>query len=203
MAEKFTPFTPQDSVMLLIDHQQGTLNFCRNISQKTIVQNTRALARIAKALDMPVVLTTSQEDHAQGPLIPDMQEILPEAYEARIKRSGMANAWHDDNYRNAVLKAAGGRKNIIMAGLTNDVCIVYPSISMVEEGFRVQVVQDAGGSPNAIGEDAARRRWENHGVVTTSTNQLVAELGVDWSTEAGGKLIQITFEEVISHLDEM
>ncbi|MGA4960310.1 isochorismatase family protein [Streptomyces lavendulocolor] len=203
MAEMFTPFTPQDSVMLLIDHQQGTLNFCRNISQKTIVQNARALARIAKALDMPVVLTTSQEDHAQGPLIPDMQEILPEAYEARIKRSGMANAWHDENYRNAVLKAADGRKNIIMAGLTNDVCIVYPSISMVEEGFRVQVVQDAGGSPNAIGEDAARRRWENHGVVTTSTNQLVAELGVDWSTEAGGKLIQITFEEVISHLDEM
>jgi nicotinamidase-related amidase len=203
MAEKFTPFTPQDSVMLLIDHQQGTLNFCRNISQKTIVQNARALARIAKALDMPVVLTTSQEDHAQGPLIPDMQEILPEAYEARIKRSGMANAWHDENYRNAVLKAADVRKNIIMAGLTNDVCIVYPSISMVEEGFRVQVVQDAGGSPNAIGEDAARRRWENHGVVTTSTNQLVAELGVDWSTEAGGKLIQITFEEVISHPDEM
>lgn len=149
MAEKFTPFTPQDSVMLLIDHQQGTLNFCRNISRKTIVQNARALARIAKALDMPVVLTTSQEDHAQGPLIPDMQEILPEAYEARIKRSGMANAWHDENYRNAVLKAADGRKNIIMAGLTNDVCIVYPSISMVEEGFRVQVVQDAGGSPNA------------------------------------------------------
>ncbi|MFD3701443.1 isochorismatase family protein [Streptomyces sp. NPDC058646] len=203
MPEKFTPFTPQDSVMLLIDHQQGTLDFCRNISRTTIVQNARALARIAKALDMPVVLTTSQEDHAQGPLIPDMQEILPEAYEARIKRSGMANAWHDENYRNAVLKAADGRKNIIMAGLTNDVCIVYPSISMVEEGFNVQVVQDAGGSPNAIGEDAARRRWENYGVVTTSTNQLVAELGVDWSTEAGGKLIQITFEEVISHLDEM
>ncbi|MFB0620834.1 hypothetical protein [Streptomyces sp. AGS-58] len=58
----------------------------------------------------------------------------------------MANAWHDPNYRNAVLEAAGDRKNIITAGLTNDVCIVYPSISMVEEGFNVQVVQDAGGS---------------------------------------------------------
>lgn len=89
MAEKFTAFTPQDSVMLLIDHQQGTLNFCRNISRKTIVQNARALARIAKALEVPVVLTTSQEDHAQGPLIPDMQEILPEA----TRRGSSARAW--------------------------------------------------------------------------------------------------------------
>lgn len=90
-----------------------------------------------------------------------------------------------------------------MAGLTNDVCIVFPSILMVQEGFRVQVVQDAGGSPNTIGEDAARRRWESYGVVTTSTNQLIAQLGVDWSTADGGKLIAITFEEVISHLDDM
>lgn len=102
-----------------------------------------------------------------------------------------------------MLEAADGRTNIIMAGLTNDVCIVYPSISMVEDGFRVQAVQDAGGSPNQIAEDAARRRWEAHGVVTTSTNQLIAELGVDWSSETGSKLIQITFEEVIAHLDEM
>ena len=75
-----------------------------------IIQNTRALARFAKALDMPVVLTTSQENHAQGPLITDLTEILPEAYKARVKRSGIAN----------------GKKNIIMAGLTNDVCIAYP-----------------------------------------------------------------------------
>ncbi|MGB3685607.1 MAG: hypothetical protein WA991_07270 [Ornithinimicrobium sp.] len=78
-----------------------------------------------------------------------------------------------------------------MAGLTNDVCIVFPSILMVQESFRVQVVQDAGGSPNTIGEDAARRRWESYGVVTTSTNQLIAQLGVDWSTADGGKLIAI------------
>lgn len=203
MSTKFTPFTKSDSVMLLIDHQVGTLGFCRNISRATIVANTRALARVAAALDMPIVLTSSQEGHAQGLLIDDVQQLLPEAYEARVKRGGLANAWSDPHYRDAVLKAADGRKNIIMAGLTNDVCIVFPSIAMVEEGFRVQVVQDAGGSPNAIGEAAARRRWENHGVVTTSTNQLIAELGVDWSTDDGGKLIAIAFEEVISHLDEM
>jgi nicotinamidase-related amidase len=81
-------FTPEDSVMLPIDHQVGTLTFCRNIPQSMIVQNTRALARFAKALDMPVVLTTSQEEDAQGPLIPAMKELLPDEYETRVKRAG-------------------------------------------------------------------------------------------------------------------
>jgi len=63
--------------MLLIDHQHGTLGFCRNIPRAAIVQDTRALARIAKALEMPVVLTISQEDHAQGPLIPNMPTTPP------------------------------------------------------------------------------------------------------------------------------
>ncbi len=198
-----TQFTPENSIMLLIDHQQGTLGFCRNISTKMIIQNTRALARFAKALNMPVVLTTSQEDHAQGPLIPDMKEILPEAYEVRVKRSGIANAWNDPNYRAAVEKAANGKKNIIMAGLTNDVCIAYPSASMVADGYNILVVQDAGGSPSQMADDVARRYWEKAGARTITVNALAAELGKDWSSENGGKMIGIVFEEIISQLDEM
>lgn len=196
-------FTPETSVMLLIDHQVGTLGFCRNIPEKMIVQNTRALARFAKALEMPVVLTTSQEENAQGPLIPAMEEILPEAYAARVKRSGVANAWNDPDYRSAVEAAAGDRKNLIVAGLTNDVCIAYPALSMVEAGYRVLVVQDAGGSPNQIAEDTARRFWENAGARTTTTNALAAELGQDWSSPNGAAMIGIVFEEIISQLDEM
>ena len=83
----------------------------------------------------------------QGLLLPELKELLPEEYDSRIKRKGITNAWDDINYKEAILKAANGRKNVIMAGLTNDVCIVYPSISMVEEGFDVQVVIDAGSLP--------------------------------------------------------
>ncbi|XP_055345060.1 probable hydrolase YcaC [Paramacrobiotus metropolitanus] len=196
-------FSPADSVMLLIDHQQGTLNFCRNIPHKMIIQNTRALARFAAALHMPVVLTTSQEERAQGPLIPDLKELLPEAYDARVKRTGVANAWNDPAYRKAVETAARGRKNIIMAGLTNDVCIAYPAVSMCEAGYHVMVVQDAGGSPSTMADENARRFWERAGARTITVNALACEMGKDWSTPEGGKMIGIVMEEIIGHLDEM
>jgi len=196
-------FNVEDSVMLLIDHQVGTLGFCRNIPQKMIIQNARALARFAKALNMPVVLTTSQEENAQGLLIPDMADILPEAYAARVKRSGIANAWADPRYKAAVEKVAIGRKDLIIAGLTNDVCVAYPAASMVADGYNVLVVQDAGGSPNKLAEDNARRFWERAGARTITTNALAAELGKDWSSENGGRMIGIVFEEIISRLDEM
>lgn len=193
-------FKIEDTVMLLIDHQEGTLNFAANRSHDIIISRTRALARVAKELNIPVVLTTSQEDRAQGPLIKDLQEILPEQYKNRIKRAGVTNAWNDADYKAAVLKAAAGKKNVIMAGLTNDVCIVWPSISMHEEGFDVQVVIDAGGSPTEIADDVARRTWENQGVRTTTFNQLISELVHSWATPEGEKVIPVLFEEIFSKL---
>ena len=190
-------FKKEDTIMLLIDHQVGTINFATNRPRAMIVSRTRALARMAKALDIPVVLTCSMEDQMQGLLLPELKELLPEEYNNRIKRKGITNAWDDVNYKEAVLKAANGRKNVIMAGLTNDVCIVYPSISMVEEGFDVQVVIDAGGSPTQIADDIAQQTWEKAGVRTTAINQLITEFASSWENEDGGTLIQILGEEII------
>lgn len=193
-------FEVDNTVMLLIDHQVGTLNFAASLPHDVIISRTRTLARMAKELGIPVVLTTSQEDKVQGPLIPDLKEILPEAYEKRIKRTGVTNAWKDEEYKKAVLEAANGKKNIIMAGLTNDVCVVWPSISMQEEGYNVQVVIDAGGSPTAIADDVARKTWENKGVRTTSINQLVAELISSWETPEGQKVVPILHQEIFSKM---
>lgn len=195
-------FTKDDTVMLLIDHQTGTLNFAANRPHEMIISRTRALAKFAKALDIPVVLTSSQEDHAQGPLIQDLQELLPQEFEGRVKREGITNAWDDENFKNAVLKAAAGRKNVIMAGLTNDVCIVWPSISMQEEGFNVQVVLDAGGSPSQIADDIAQQTWESQGVRTTTINQIISEMVHNWATEDGQKVLPILFEEVMSKVGQ-
>jgi len=195
-------FKKDDTVMLLIDHQTGTLNFAANRPHEMIVSRTRALAKLAKALDIPVVLTSSQEDHAQGPLLQDLQDLLPEEFENRVKRAGITNAWDDQAYKAAVLKTANGRKNVIMAGLTNDVCIVWPSISMQEEGFDVQVVIDAGGSPSQIADDIAQQTWESKGVRTTTINQLISEMVHNWATEDGQKVLPILFEEVMSKVGQ-
>ena len=87
-----------------------------------------------------------------------------------------------------------------MAGLTNDVCIVWPSISLKEEGFDVQVVIDGGGSPTEIADDVARKTWENQGVRTTTINQFVSEVIPSWATPEGEKVKLIMGEEIFSLL---
>lgn len=146
-------FTTENAVMLLIDHQVGTIKLAISTPYDELVRNTRALARTAIAANMPLVLTSSQEDHFQGLLLDDLQQIAPEAYAGRVKRPGVVDAWAYAPFRVAV--EAFSRKKLIMAGLTNDVCIVYPAISAVEDGYEVQVVVDAGGSPTKAADDAA------------------------------------------------
>lgn len=90
-------------------------------------ENTLALAKTAKILNIPVVLTSSQEQNVQGPLLPELEQILPEAFAARVQRAGIVNAWSDPHFKKAV--EAKGRRNLIMAGVTTDVCLVYPAIS--------------------------------------------------------------------------
>jgi nicotinamidase-related amidase len=195
MTAKMPTFTPADSALLLVDHQTGTMQLIKNIPLDVAKRNTLALAKTAKILNIPVVLTSSQEQNAQGPLLPELEQILPDEFAARVKRAGIVNAWNDPNFVAAVKKT--GRKNLIMAGVTTDVCLVFPAISAVREGFNVQAVMDASGSPFDISEEMSRRRMENEGVVLTATNTLMAELAQDWSRPEGGQLLGILFNEVL------
>jgi nicotinamidase-related amidase len=191
-------FNGLNAAMLLIDHQIGTMSWVRSAPLEEIKKNTVVLAKAARALNMPVILTSSMEEHVQGPLMPELQAILPEAFAARIKRVGVVDAMDDENFASAV--RATGRKNLLMAGITTDVCVVYPAITAVQQGYSVQVVVDACGSPSKIADDVALRRMEKAGVTLTSTNQAIAELARKWTTPEGGKLIEILFKDVLSKL---
>ena len=193
-------FTVENSAMLLIDHQQGTIKLAKNISYDEIVQNARALARTAKETGMPVVLTSSEEENFQGLLLEDLQKLLPEDYEKRIKRPGIVDAWAFEPFRQAV--EATGKKKLIMSGLTNDVCIVFPAISAVEAGYEVQVVIDAGGSPTQVADETSTQRMKDHGVTLTTTNQIMAELAYDWANGPGHQIQTIMYEEVLVKLIE-
>lgn len=187
-------FTPENSALVLIDHQVGTLQFVHNMSSDESLRNAVMLAKAANAYGMPVVLTTSMEDRLQGPTAPALQEVLPEAYKNRIKRTGIVNAWAEPNFSGAV--RATGRKKIIMAAVTTDICLIFPSISAVQEGFDVLAVLDASGSSYEVQENLARRRMEHAGVVLTTTNTAIAELVQDWSTPQGSELIQLLIATV-------
>jgi nicotinamidase-related amidase len=187
-------FTPDNCALVLIDHQVGTLQFVHTMSPETSLQNAIMLAKAAKAYSMPVVLTTSQEDHPQGPTAPALQEALPEAYESRVKRTGIVNAWADPNFSAAV--RGTGRKKLIMAAVTTDICLIFPAISAVQEGFKVLAVLDASGSSFDVQEELARRRMATAGVMLTTTNTAIAELVQDWSTPQGSQLIQLLMATV-------
>lgn len=185
----FSRFTADNAALLLIDHQIGTMSWVHSIAFDELKRNALMLAQAARILQMPVVLTSSMEEYAQGPLLSELEGILPEAFAARIKRSGIVNAMDDAHFAAAV--QATGRKRLIIAGVTNDVCTVYPALSLLQDGFEVQVVADAGGSPTTRADDIALRRMEQAGITLTSTNQLIAELAGSWATPEGGQLIQL------------
>jgi nicotinamidase-related amidase len=191
-------FTIENSALLLIDHQVGTLSWVRSLDLDVIKTNTLVLAKSAQATGMPVLLTSSMETQAQGLLFAELQQVLPDAYKNRIQREGQVDCMTDQTFSAAV--EVMQRKNLIMAGITTDVCIVYPAITAVEAGYQVQVVVDACGSPTKLGDEIALRRMEKAGVILTTTNQLIAELGQNWSSVNGSKLISILFEDILSKL---
>lgn len=182
-------FTPDNSALVLIDYQVGTLQLIRNVSSDVSLRNAVMLVKAAERLKMPIVFTTSQEDQIQGPLAPELQHASPAAFKARVKRVGIVNAWSDPKFSGAV--EGTGRKNLIMGGVTTDICLIFPSISAVQLGFTVQAVIDASGSSYDLQEEMSRRRMEQTGVVLTTTNTVIAELVQDWATPAGMELVKL------------
>ena len=164
---KFERFTADKTALLLIDHQVGTMGWVKSIPFDEMKRNALMLAKTAEIPKVPVVMTSSMEEYAQGPLISELAGIFPAEFAARIKRVG-----------------------VVIAGVTNDMCTVYPALTLVSQGYDVQVVADAGGSPSKMADDMALRRMEKNGVTLTSTNQLIAELAGSWATPEGGRIVQ-------------
>ena len=179
-------FNPSNAAMLLIDHQVGTMGWTHSHDINLVKQNALKLARIAKALDMPTVVTSSMEDQVQGPLVSELEQILPEAFAARIKRPGIVNAMHHEGFNKAV--KATGRKKLFVAGITTEICVTFPVLQMLDEGYEVQVSADASASYTKYGDDLALRRMERAGAVITTVDQIISELAIDWTSPNGQKL---------------
>lgn len=185
-------FNADNAAMLLIDHQIGTIEWMHSAPKDEVRRNTLALAKSAKAVGMPVLLTSSMEWEAQGPLFPELQDILPEAFEARIKREGIVDAFDDPNFAQAV--QALGRKKLIMAGLLTEVCVVYPALNAADEGYGIQVVADASGSATKMADDIALDRMRQAGVAITSTVQVMSEMVSNWAEGAGPQIMPVLGE---------
>ncbi|KAG0058580.1 hypothetical protein BGZ92_007129, partial [Podila epicladia] len=121
-----------DTTILLIDHQVGLQALVKDFDTVGFQNNVLALASIAKELNLPVVITASVPEGPNGPLMPEILEMFPDV--AVVSRHGEVNAWDNPEFRAAVKKT--GRKQLIMAGIVTDVCVSFPSLSAIEEGYQ-------------------------------------------------------------------
>jgi nicotinamidase-related amidase len=179
-ASNHATFKVDNTALVLVDHQIGTIGWAGELANKDEQEQlkmwTRVMARFAKSAGIPVVLTSSLETEAQGPLLPEFKEILPAEYEARIQRTGVINAWDDPKFAAAV--RATGKKNILMAGLTTDVCLVPPALSAKAEGFNVVALLDISAACTRIAAQNSRELLQKAGIeIMTVTPMITSMLG--------------------------
>jgi nicotinamidase-related amidase len=178
---KFTEMlTIDNAVLAMIDHQTGLLVSCRDQDPHLMTQNIKGLCSLAKTVGMPSVITASMPDGPNGPIMPEITDILGNEV---IERAGEINAWKSPVFKQAI--EATGRKKIIMAGIVTDVCLLFPAISAVAEGYDVYAVVDASGTWNKAVTDAAMHRMTQAGVKVVTWASVLAEVMDDWRSEHG------------------
>ncbi len=180
-----TPYRRLDkdqAAVLLVDHQAGLLSLVRDSDPDKFKNNVLAVADIAKYFQLPTVLTTSFEDGPNGPLVPELKQTLPDA--AFIPRPGQINAWDNDDFVKAV--KATGRKQLIIAGVVTEVCVAFPALSALAEGYEVFVVTDASGTFNEVTRDSAWNRMSEAGAQLMTWFGLACELHRDWRNDVEG-----------------
>ncbi|MEG0605614.1 MAG: isochorismatase family protein [Acinetobacter sp.] len=178
---------PADSVMLLIDHQSGLFQTVGDMPMPELRQRAAALAKIASLANIPVITTASVPQGPNGPLIPEIHQNAPHAQ--YVARKGEINAWDNPDFVNAV--KATGKKTLIIAGTITSVCMAFPAISAVAEGFKVFAVIDASGTYTKMAEEITLARVVQAGVVPMDTAAVASEIQKTWNREDAQEWAQV------------
>lgn len=182
--------TAENSIALLIDHQIGLMAGVRDFpSLAEYKSNVVGLARVVKALNIPVLITSSNAQWQNGDTLPEIKELF--AGKPIYRRTGIINAYEDPTFRKAfedVLKSTG-RTHIIVAGVTIGTCCALPTMSMLNDGYRVFPVVDACGAWNHYEAEAAMSRMALAGAELMTTFALACELQADWKNPSANDML--------------
>ena len=170
--------TPQNSFVILIDHQPFQFANLRSMEPTMVINNTVGLAKGAKAFKVPTILTTVVKDRG-GNLPEALQAVFPD--QVPIDRTTL-NTWEDSRVVDIVKKS--GRKKIIFAALWSEICLAFPAIHALGEGYDVFVVTDASGGVSVEAHERAIQRLVQAGAVPVTWMGVVSEWQRDWAREA-------------------
>ncbi|MEV7174621.1 hydrolase [Streptomyces sp. NPDC093224] len=182
--------TPDNAVMLFVDHQPQMFFGTGSGDRTAIINSTVGLAKAARAFDVPAVLTTVAAESFSGPLLPQLASVFPG--QKPVDRTSM-NAWEDEALVEAV--RATGRRKIVLSGLWTEVCLVLPALSALAQGYEVYVVTDASGGVSPAAHEHAVQRMVAAGAVPVTWVQVLLELQRDWARqETYGAVMEIVKE---------
>ena len=182
MSVPYKRLNKDDAVVLLVDHQSGLISLVQDFTPSEFKNNVLALGAVAKFFNLPTILTTSFEQGPNGPLVPELKELFPEA--PYVARPGQINAWDNEDFVAAIKQT--GRKQLIIAGVVTDVCVAFPALSAIAEGFDVFVVTDASGTFDKTVQQAAWSRMSAAGVQLMNWFSVACELHRDWRNDIEG-----------------
>jgi nicotinamidase-related amidase len=169
--------TPDECVLVLIDHQPFQFAGMKSHDPQTIINNVVGLAKTAKLFEVPTLLTTVMEERG-GYLLKQLQDVFPE--QKPINRS-FINTWEDKRVTDWVTKT--GRKKVIMAALWTEICLAFPVIHALGDGYDVYFVTDASGGVSLEAHEVAVQRMVQAGGVPLTWGVLAAEWQRDWARE--------------------
>ncbi|WP_422508451.1 isochorismatase family protein [Stenotrophomonas sp. GZD-301] len=178
---------PANAAMLLIDHQSGLFQTVHDMPMPTLRAHATALAQMATLTGMPVITTASVPQGPNGPLIPEIHAAAPHAQ--YVARRGEINAWDNPEFVAAV--KATGRRQLIIAGTITSVCMAFPSIAAVADGYQVFAVIDASGTYSKMAQEITLARVVQAGVVPMDTAAVASELQKTWHREDAAQWAQI------------
>ena len=182
MSKTYKRLDKSQAAVLMVDHQAGLLSLVRDIEPDKFRNNVLAMADLARYFKLPTILTTSFEDGPNGPLVPELKAMFPDA--PFIPRPGQINAWDNEDFVKAV--KATGKKQLLIAGVVTEVCVAFPALSAIEEGYDVFVVTDASGTFNEVTRESAWHRMAEAGAQLMTWFGVACELHRDWRNDIEG-----------------
>jgi nicotinamidase-related amidase len=171
MSRPYQPLTSDNAALVLVDHQIGLMTGVRDYETGELKHNVVALAEAAKALKLPIVVTTTARDSMWGPTFPELVEALPDV--PIIDRTSV-NAFDDPSVAQAI--EATGRKKLIFAGISLEVCATFPAITAISKGYDAYVAVDASGTFSETKKQTGLLRMVQAGVIVSDYATLMIEI---------------------------
>jgi nicotinamidase-related amidase len=189
--EKDHLLTPQNAALIIIDYQPTQINSINSMNRKELIANIVATAQIAKAYNLPIILSTvNVKNGVNKDTIPQIREAVGNI--PSYDRTSI-NAWEDKEFYEAV--KATGRKKLLMTALWTEACLSFPALDAMMEGYEVYPVVDAVGGTSLLAHETALRRMEQAGAILTTNTQVLCELQRDWNRNETAAAVVHIFQE--------